>query len=300
MVNILITGGSGLIGQALIKHLNADRIMVLSRNPAKTAKILPNNVELLPTLDNVDFNTLDVVINLAGEAIVNKRWTKSQKDVICQSRWKTTQALVEKIKAAETPPNCLISGSAIGFYGRQDSSAIDEGHTQIHDEFSHQVCQKWEEIALQAESSETRVCILRTGIVLSENGGALKKMLPAFKLGLGGPIASGQQYMSWIHIDDMVAVILAAIYQTSLSGVINATAPMPVSNQEFSETLSEVLNRPCWFTVPSFMLRTLMGESADLLIFGQNVIPGKLLKNHFTFEYPTLHIALKQLLINSH
>ena len=267
MLNILITGGSGLIGQALIKHLKADRITVITRNPIKAAKVLPKHVELTSSLAKVNFNEVDVVINLAGEAIVDKRWSKSQKEIICQSRWKITQALVEKIKAADTPPSCLISGSAIGFYGRQGSLAIDENHTHVHNEFSHHVCQKWEEIALQAESSKTRVCILRTGVVLSKNAGALKKMLPAFKLGLGGPIASGQQFMSWIHIEDMVAVILAAIYQTSLSGVINATAPMPVTNQEFAETLSEVLNRPCWFTVPSFMLRFLMGESADLLIF---------------------------------
>jgi uncharacterized protein len=298
-MNILITGGSGLIGRALIQHLNTDRVIVLTRNPKKAAKKLPAKVEFISTLDEVNFNEIDVAVNLAGEAIVDKRWAKAQKDIICQSRWQITQHLVSKIQAANKPPHCLISGSAIGFYGRQGSSAIDESHQEIYNEFSHQVCKKWEAIALQAESDKTRVCLLRTGIVLANNGGALEKMLLPFKLGFGGPVGDGQQFMSWIHIDDMVAVILAAIYQDSLSGIINATAPMPVTNQEFSETLSEVLGRPCWFRVPAFILRLLMGESADLIIYGQNVTPRKLLSNHFKFEYPSLQIALKQLLIKS-
>ena len=297
MVNILITGGTGLIGQALIKNINAGRVFVLTRNREKAAKILPNNIELITTLDEVNFNELDVVVNLAGEAIVDKRWTSAQKDIICQSRWQITENLVEKIQAATKPPHSFISGSAIGFYGRQASTAIDESYQVIHDEFSHRVCQQWEAIAQRAESDKTRVCLIRTGIVLANNGGALQKILPAFKFGLGGPIASGQQFMSWIHIDDMAAVLLAAIYQESISGVVNATAPMPVNNEEFSETLSAVLSRPCLFRVPAFILKILMGESADLILYGQYVIPGKLLNNNFKFQYPSLQIALKQLLI---
>lgn len=296
-MNILITGGSGLIGRALIMALKADNIIVLTRHPEKSAKKLPSNIKLITSLNNVDFNSLDVVVNLAGEAIVDKRWTPVQKARICQSRWQTTQDLVEKIQAATSPPQCFVSGSAIGFYGRQNGQTIDENYQNIHPEFSHEICQQWEQIAQQASSEKTRVCLLRTGIVLAKQGGALKKMLPAFKFGLGGPIANGQQYMSWIHLDDMVAIILAAIYQPELSGAINATAPMPVTNQEFSETLSTTLNRPCLFRVPAFMLRLIMGESADLLLYGQNVLPRKLLNNHFKFQYPSLQIALKQLLI---
>lgn len=298
-MNILITGGTGLIGQALIRHLNIDRIIVLTRNLDKAAKILPDDVELISTLENINFDELDVVVNLAGEAIVDKRWSDEQKNIICQSRWQITEKIVEKIQTANNPPHCFISGSAIGFYGRQGASAIDESHQQIHDEFSHQVCQKWEAIAQQAISASTRVCIIRTGIVLAKYGGALQKMLPPFKLGLGGPIANGEQFMSWIHIDDMVAVLLAVIYQDSLSGVINATAPIPVTNQEFSATLSAVLSRPCMFRVPAFVLRMLMGESADLLLYGQQVLPTKLLNNNFKFQYPSLQVALKQLLIKS-
>jgi uncharacterized protein (TIGR01777 family) len=296
-MNILITGGSGLIGQTLIKALSTDHIIVLTRQPEKVAKVLSRDVVLVTSLEQVDFNTLDIVVNLAGEAIVDKRWSAVQKDRICQSRWLITQALVEKIQSATAPPHCFISGSAIGFYGRQNENAIDEDYQDINPEFSHTICQKWEQLAEQANSDKTRVCLLRTGIVLANNGGALKKMLPAFKCGLGGPIASGQQYMSWIHIDDMVAIILTAIYQPLLAGPINATAPMPVSNQEFSETLSAVLHRPCIFRVPTAILRLMMGESADLLLFGQNVIPKKLLDNHFKFQYPSLQVALKQLLI---
>jgi uncharacterized protein (TIGR01777 family) len=299
MVNILITGGTGLIGQALIQHLHADRIIVLTRNLASAAKRLPQNIELVTTLADVNFDELDVVVNLAGEAIVDKRWSSAQKDIICQSRWQVTQSLVEKMQSATKPPHCFISGSAIGFYGRQNASAIDENHQNVYNEFSHHICKKWEDIALSAQSDKTRVCILRTGIVLANNGGALQKMLPAFKFGLGGPIGDGKQFMSWIHIDDMIAVILAAIYQPSLTGIINATAPMPVSNQEFSKTLSKVLSRPCIFRVPAFMLRILMGESADLVLYGQNVLPQKLLKNNFKFQYPALQVALKQLLLKA-
>lgn len=298
-MNILITGGTGLIGQALIQHLHADRIIVLTRNLASAAKRLPQNIELVTTLADVNFDELDVVVNLAGEAIVDKRWSSAQKDIICQSRWQVTQSLVEKMQSATKPPHCFISGSAIGFYGRQNASAIDENHQNVYNEFSHHICKKWEDIALSAQSDKTRVCILRTGIVLANNGGALQKMLPAFKFGLGGPIGDGKQFMSWIHIDDMIAVILAAIYQPSLTGIINATAPMPVSNQEFSKTLSKVLSRPCIFRVPAFMLRILMGESADLVLYGQNVLPQKLLKNNFKFQYPALQVALKQLLLKA-
>ncbi|MFT6194130.1 MAG: hypothetical protein ACJASU_001029 [Cognaticolwellia sp.] len=297
MMNILITGGSGLIGRLLIQHLNTERIIVLTRNSAKTANILPDHIEFISTLDEIDFNELDVVINLAGEAIVDKRWSNSQKNTICQSRWKITQNLVEKIQAATKPPHSLISGSAVGFYGRQGALAIDESYQEVHDEFSHKVCKKWEAIAQTAVSDKTRVCIIRTGIVLAEKAGALKKMLPPFKFGLGGPIASGKQCMSWIHIDDMVAILLAAVYQNSLTGIINATAPTPVSNQEFSETLSLVLKRPCLFRVPAFVLRVLMGESADLVLYGQNVLPRKLLNNNFKFQYPSLEVALRQLLV---
>ena len=296
-MNILITGGTGLIGRALIQSLNTDHIIVLTRNRKNAAKILPAHIELVSTLTDVNFDELDIVVNLAGESIVGRRWSERQKAVICQSRWQITQNLVEKKQTATKAPHCFISGSAIGFYGRQNALTIDESHQDIHHEFSHHVCQQWESIALSAQSDNTRVCLLRTGIVLASNGGALQKMLPAFKFGLGGPIANGQQFMSWIHIDDMVAVILAAIYQPMLAGAINATAPMPVNNQEFSATLSAVLSRPCFFKVPAFALRILMGESADLILYGQNIMPAKLLKNNFKFQYPSLQVALKQLLL---
>ncbi len=297
IVNILITGGTGLIGRALIQGLNTDNIIVLTRNKKNAANILPAHIKLISSLAEVNFNELDIVINLAGESIVGRRWSEQQKSLICQSRWHITQQLVEKIQTATKAPKCFISGSAIGFYGRQGAKAITESQKDVYDEFSHHVCQKWESIALSAQSDKTRVCVLRTGIVLANNGGALQKMLPAFKLGLGGPIANGQQFMSWIHIDDMVAIIMATINQPSLTGIINATAPTPVSNQVFSETLSTVLSRPCFFRVPALVLKVIMGESSDLLLYGQHVIPDKLLKNNFKFQYPSLQIALKQLLL---
>jgi uncharacterized protein (TIGR01777 family) len=192
------------------------------------------------------------------------------------------------IQASDTPPSVLISGSAIGYYGRQDNTPIDESFDSPYEEFSHSLCAEWERIALQAESKKTRVCILRTGVVISKRGGALQKMLPPFKLGLGGPIASGQQYMSWIHLEDVLQGILHLIQHQECSGVYNFTAPNPVTNQEFSQKLAATLNRPCIFRMPEFVMRLLMGEMADLLIYGQRVVPKRLLDSGYQFVFAEL------------
>lgn len=299
-MNILITGGTGLIGQQLIRQLlkqNAN-ITVLSRNKDKAKQIFPSKISIIETLSLTDVENQDSIINLAGEPIADKRWSTSQKRTICDSRWYITQQLTTLISQAKNPPTVFISGSAIGVYGRQQQS-IDENFTQYHQEFTHQVCKKWEELALMAQSARTRVAILRTGIVLSKNGGALGKMLLPFKLGLGGKIGAGQQVMSWIHINDMVAAILYINKTKQLSGVINITAQNPVTNQEFSRTLANTLNRPCIITTPTFLLKLLLGEMAVLLLFGQYVVPKKLLESGFTFTYPKLDDALNNILRNS-
>jgi len=296
-MQILLTGGSGLIGSALIKHLtNQHTIIVLTRNTIKAAQKLDNKVKLITQLSEVDFNHTDVVINLAGEPIADKRWSKHQKDIIEQSRWQITQQIVDKIKASETPPHTLISGSAIGYYGRQSNAPIDETFQDCFPEFTHSLCNKWEQIALEAESPYTRVCLVRTGIVLASRGGVLGKMLPAFKLGLGGPISTGEQVMSWVHIDDMVQLLLHILNTKQLSGAINATSPKPVSNAEFSKLLASTLKRPNAFRVPKFLLQQLLGEMSDLLLYGQNIIPQKLLDSGFVFQYPDIESAFSQLL----
>lgn len=295
-MNILLTGGTGLIGSALVKRWhNQHQLWVLSRDSQKAEKRLGNNVKVISELSAVDFNQLDAVINLAGEPIADKRWTEQQKQRLCDSRWQLTEQLVQAINAADTPPTVLISGSAIGIYGRQDASLINEDFSHYHNEFTHVLCQRWEQIALQAQSDKTRVCLLRTGIVLSANGGALAKMLPAFKLGLGGRIGSGEQYMSWIHLSDMLRLIEFLLLHPTLTGPFNATAPTPVTNTEFSQTLAKVLNRPAILPMPAFVLKLLLGEMADLLLTGQRVLPANLVKAGFEFQFVTLGPALRDL-----
>lgn len=297
-MNILITGGSGLIGQHLIGSLiqTKNHITVLTRDSVKSARKLPIGVNLIESLSQKNIDNHEVVINLAGEPIAEKRWSKTQKQKICLSRWQITTQLAELIKNANTPPKVFISGSAIGIYGRQGNEKIDESYTNYHQEFTHDVCKKWEQVALEAASAQTRVALLRTGIVLDTHGGALAKMLLPFKLGIGGKIASGQQFMSWIHIEDMVTAILHIMNTQTLAGAINITSEHAVSNQEFAKTLARTLYRPSVFTTPSFILKALFGEMADLLLFGQNVIPQKLVNTGFTFKYPTLDAALNNLI----
>ena len=296
-MNILITGGTGLIGSALIPFLdNHHKVTVLSRNATKVYVKIGSHIHAIENLSEIDFNQLDIVINLAGEAIVEKRWSKKQKQKIEQSRWQITQELVEKINEANTPPHTFISGSAIGFYGRQNNKPIDESFDQCSQEFSHTLCKEWESIALNAQSDKTRVCIIRTGIVLSSHGGALRKMLPAYKCALGGPISDGCQMISWIHIDDIIGMIIYLVEEQTLKGIFNATAPNPVSNAEFSSILAESLSRPNFFRMPAKILRLLLGEMAEILIYGQNVRPNNITQAGYRFHYPELKEALSHLL----
>ena len=274
-------------------------VVVSTRNVASAEMILTHHVQYVSQLDSFDnLDQFDAVVNLAGEPIVQKRWSKKQKAVIESSRWDTTSKLVELIKAGESPPSVFISGSAIGYYGRQGDTDIDESFDKPNNEFSHQLCKKWEDIALQAASDETRVCILRTGIVLSSKGGALEKMLPVFRLGLGGPIGDGEQYMSWIHIDDMLNAIMHLLIHPECEGIYNLTSPNPVTNKAFSETLAKHIQRPCFMKTPAFVMKAMMGEMSELLVYGQKVIPQRLIDSGFQFAYPGLKDALNHLNLN--
>lgn len=293
MKQILITGGTGLIGSALVKAWQQQhQLIILSRQARPNAG---THVRFVTSLKEVDFNQLDAVINLAGEPIADKRWSQAQKERICQSRWQITEQLSQNIMAASQPPAVFISGSAIGFYGRQGDQYIDESYSEFYPEFSHDICARWENLACQASSSQTRVCLLRTGIVLAANGGALKKMLLPFKLGLGGKIGSGNQYMSWIHLDDMVSLIDFILHHSELSGPINAVAPKPVTNAVFSQALAERFKRPALLPMPAAVVTLLFGEMSDILLYGQRVIPQKLQDAGFTFQYPQLQTALAAL-----
>lgn len=291
---VLLTGGTGLIGRYLIAKLSPDYdITVVSRDPARASRLLGDAVKPL-TLDSIEhLNDINIVINLAGEPIADRRWSNAQKKRICDSRWDTTDTLVRLINQAHNKPRVFISGSAVGVYGRQSDTPIDESFTDFYDEFSSEVCATWEKKA--QEAIDVRTCILRTGIVLAEDGGALAKMLMPFRLGLGGKISSGKQFMPWIHIEDMVAGILHLIKNDNCQGPFNFTSPNPNTNHFFSLALARRLERPLFFTIPAFVLKAAMGESSDLVLFGQKALPKKLEQTGFKFSYPELKDALKAL-----
>ena len=295
-MRILMTGATGLIGSALVGLWQQyHQITVLTRSVPKAQQQLDSGLIVVTSLSQVDFNQIDAVVNLAGESIANKRWSTEQKQRICQSRWQLTEELVGYIQQASTPPHTLLNASAVGFYGRQGSDSIDESYQSYYPEFSHDICARWENLANRANSAQTRVCILRLGIVLAPKGGALAKMLPAFKLGLGGRIGSGEQYMSWIHLDDVCAAFDFLLQHPELKGVFNATAPMAVSNKQWTKLLAERLGKPALLPMPAVMVRLLFGEMADILLFGQNVYPKQLLDAGFHFKYNQLRAALQAL-----
>ncbi len=296
-MHILITGGTGLIGRALIPRLASHEITVLTRSPEKASRVLPEKVHLINHLSQLGgLNHIDAVINLAGEPIVDQRWTENQKGIICSSRWGITQKLVDLIQAADTPPHTFISGSAVGYYSDQGDRIIDESLVVDASDFAHSVCSNWEKIAMRADSDLTRVCLLRTGIVLSKKGGALKKMLLPYQFGLGGPIGDGHQYFPWIHIDDMVGGIIHLLNHADARGPFNLTAPTPVTNKVFSQSLAKSLHRPHFLFTPKFVISLMLGEAGQLLFDSQRAVPRALENSGYGFEYPDLSPALDNLL----
>ncbi|THK41506.1 TIGR01777 family protein [Methylophaga sp. SB9B] len=301
MAAYLITGASGLIGQALCQRLlnNGETVFALSRNCQKTQKILgpqvhcAESVAALPVDDHID-----IVINLAGAPIVDKRWTDQRKQLLLESRVTYTQDLIQQLSKRSSLPHSFISGSAVGWYGNQGETILTED-SDFEADFSHELCDQWEKAALSAESLGMRVAIVRTGLVVSPSGGFLSKMLLPFKMGLGGPISDGRQYMPWIHIDDICRLFLFLAENRAYSGVFNGSAPRPVTNQQFSEALAETLHRPAFFRVPACVLKTAMGEMADLLLGGQRAIPEKAQASGFEFLYTDIQSALSDVLNSS-
>ncbi|CAI1540384.1 MULTISPECIES: TIGR01777 family oxidoreductase [Serratia] len=293
-MRVLITGATGLIGSSLTQRLLglSHQITVLSRNVQRARERFGEQVSYWSTLqDKPSLDDFDAVINLAGEPIADKRWSKAQKERLCHSRWDLTEQLVKLINASSTPPGVLISGSATGYYGDQGQAVVTEDEAP-HDEFTHQLCQRWESLALQAQSDATRVCLLRTGVVLAAKGGALAKMLPPFRLGLGGPIGDGRQYLPWIHLEDMVDGIVYLLDHQTLQGPFNMVAPYPVHNEQFAAQLANVLDRPAFLRVPTFAMRLLMGEAAVLVLGGQRAVPKRLEEAGFSFRFLELEQAL--------
>lgn len=292
-MQILITGGTGLIGSHLVPRLLelGHDVTVVTRNPDKARTLFEPKVEFWKGLnDHRNLDGFGAVINLAGEPIADKRWSESQKQRLCQSRWQITERLVEMFKASQQPPAVFISGSAAGYYGDLGEVVVNEDEPP-HNEFTHKLCARWEQIACGAQSEHTRVCLLRTGVVLAPKGGILAKLLPIFRLGLGGPMGDGRQYLAWIHIDDMVNGILWLL-DNDLRGPFNMVSPYPVRNEQFSHALGHVLNRPAFMRAPAMVIRTMMGESSVLVLGGQRALPKRLEESGFGFRWYDLEEAL--------
>jgi len=304
----LVTGGSGFIGTELIKQLLLENheVTVLTRDEVKTANHFASlmktekqkNYSKVKTINSLDLLkpeiSFDVVINLAGQGIADKRWTSDVKQQLIDSRINTIKAIFDYVKEALVKPDVFISGSALGYYGlHEDDSKIDESGA-TDDSFSSKICQLWEAEAQKIEALGIRTCYLRTGIVLGKNGGALGKMLPPFQFGLGGPIGNGKQWMSWIHIEDIVGIIRYAIDNAQIKGPINGTAPEPVTNKIFSTTLGKVLRRPAMLPMPAFVMKLMFGQMAEeLLLSGQRVVPDKMSTAGYSFKFKNLESALR-------
>lgn len=297
-MNILLTGGTGFIGATLCHALSNDghALTVLSRNPAKVPRLCGEAVKGIARLDEIGAEThFDAIINLAGEGIADARWSDSRKKQLLDSRIGVTAQLIRYIERADRKPEVLISGSAVGYYGDGGDQPLDE-NAPAHGGFGHRLCAEWEQTAQQAENFGVRVCIIRTGLVIGPGGGFLKRMLPPFKLGLGGRLGSGKQWMSWIHRDDYIAIVKLFLASPGLQGVFNGTAPNPVTNAEFTCCLAKVLRRPALLPVPAVVLKSLLGEMAGLLLGGQRVLPVRLQQAGFAFKFTTLEAALRDAL----
>lgn len=296
-MRILITGGSGFVGQPLCARLHerGHELLVVSRNPEKARGTLPPRTDVRPAVADFADSQPEAIINLAGESIAEGRWTAAKKQRLLDSRLNITQALVDLCGQLDTPPKALISASAMGYYGDQGEREVTE-ETPPNPEFVHELCARWEETARQAESFGVRVALMRIGLVLDRDGGTLAKLLTPFRLGLGGPLGSGKQYMPWIHRTDLVRIILFLLDQETLSGPFNAGAPEPVTNAEFTRTLARHLHRPAFLPAPAPALRLAFGEMSRILLTGARMRPQRLQEAGFTFEYPTLDEALSEIL----
>lgn len=295
-MQILITGGTGFIGKTLCRQLlqRGHQLTVFSRQPPERVRgFCGESVMPVSSLKELSSRSVfDAVVNLAGEPIAAKRWTEARKRLLWNSRVGLTSALVDFIAAVETKPKVIVSGSAVGYYGNRGDALLDED-SDGSDDFSHRLCAAWEEAASRATGHGIRVCLLRTGLVIGRNGGFLQQLLPLFKWGLDGRIGSGRQWMSWVHLDDHVAITEYLLDNAHLDGVFNATAPNPVTNREFTECLARVLKRPALLPVPATALHLALGELAELLLGGQRVVPRRLLNERFRFQYERLEEALR-------
>lgn len=301
-MQILVTGGTGFIGSQLCHRLlrQGHRLRVLSRQPPDRLRQLCGAVEPLAALSQLgEQDRFDAVVNLAGQAIIGPRWSRARKQALWDSRVTLTRELVEWMIEAEQKPRVLVSASAVGYYGDQGDQLLDESTPPVARGFGQALCAAWEAAALEAERSGVRVCLLRTGPVLGRGGGILQRLLPPFRLGLGGPVGRGDQWLAWIHQQDHLRMIETLLEQETLQGAFNATAPEPVTSAEFARTLGRVLKRPAVLPAPAWLLRLAMGEQTETLLSSQRVVPIRFQEAGFEFHYPALQLALEQILRNT-
>ncbi|MGZ6674646.1 MAG: TIGR01777 family oxidoreductase [Solirubrobacteraceae bacterium] len=300
-MNVTLTGATGLLGTAIVNALlkRGDAVTVLSRDPDRARAAL-GDVEahawrpLQEPAPAAALSGRDAVVHLAGESVA-QRWTDESRSAIRDSREIGTRNLVAGIAAAEPRPAALVSASAVGYYGPRGDEPVTEDAAP-GDDFLAQVCVTWEREAARAAEHGLRVATLRTGVALDQQGGALAKMLPFFRLGIGGPVAGGRQYMPWIHADDIVGLYLAAVDDASWAGAINACAPEPVTNREFSRALGRALHRPAFAPVPGLAVRALYGDMAEIVTTGQRAVPTRALERGYAFRHTDLEQALRDAL----
>lgn len=301
-MKIVVTGATGFVGSRLVECLQSEghTVVVLTRSAEHGRKVFPDIA--FPQVDVVEYNPLaagawqavlsgcDGVVNLAG-APISERWTDEHKQAMIDSRKIGTENLVDALAKANPRPQVWVNASAIGYYGTSETATFDETSQPIEDDFLSQVCQAWEGAAQGAKNHGARLVILRFGIVLGM-GGAVAKMLTPFRMFAGGPIGSGRQWFSWIHRDDLVKLIIKALTDPTMEGIYNATSPNPVRMAEFCKTLGKVLNRPSWLPVPDFVLEAILGDGAQVVLEGQQVLPKRTEATNFDYQYPQVKDAL--------
>jgi uncharacterized protein (TIGR01777 family) len=293
-MRVLVTGATGLIGSHLVPALQREGHQVVRLGRRRDASDFVWD-PLRGQMDTGALDGVDAVVHLAGENI-GQRWTEERKQRMWRSRVEGARLLADAIASASSPPRTFISASATGYYGDRGDEALDEDAGPGRG-FLAELCQAWEEAAQGAARAGTRVVNPRFGVVMSDKGGALARLLPLFRLGLGGALGDGRQYMSWIDIEDLVSAVLFLLRRDDLSGPVNVTSPNPVTNEEFTRTLARVLGRPAFLRVPAFALKAMMGQMAEeALLAGQRVLPRKLHQAGFAFQYPDLEGSLRHVL----
>lgn len=301
-MKVVLTGGTGLVGRALIARLRAEghSALVLTRDPAAARTLWGGEVEVAALVQDPaglaeTLQGRDALVHLAGEPVVGKRWTEAVKGRLRASRIDLAEQLVQAIARCARPPATLISASAVGIYGDRGETRLTEASTP-GDDFLARLCVDWEAAARGAEAHGVRVVTPRLGVVLASEGGALQEMLPLFSKGLGGRIGDGRHYMPWVHLHDLVGLLLAALTDTAWTGPYNATAPEPVDNRAFTRALASQLRRPALLPVPSLALRALFGEGVAPLLASQRALPERALQQGFRFRFDRVEAALADLL----